>query len=414
MIKVVNFDSGVRLVMEKIENVRSVSVGIWADVGSSSELNESDFGASHFIEHMLFKGTEKRSAFDIVNEIDRIGGQQNAFTGKEKTCYYIKVLDNHFDIASDVLTDMICNPIFDSKEMEREKLVVCEEIKMNLDDPDDLAMDNLERIIYDGTPLSHPVLGSIDSVMSFTQESIREYFHKHYCKKNIVVSVSGSFDEEEVVDYFSNAFDKLNGDKSQADLYELPDSKNVCGYNEINRDIEQAHLALGVKSISYNDERKYSLKVLNTLIGGGMSSRLFQHIREKKGLAYSIHSSLGFNKKSGIFVIDAGVSKENVENTLKSIKEELDILHKYEISDSEIESAKEQLKSSYIFSSENVQSRMILNGIALLNGDDIASQDEVIRSIDSLTKEDIESVKEIIDDYNKYSVVNVCNTEGIN
>ena len=179
MIKVVNFDSGVRLIMENIENIRTVSVGIWVDVGSSSELKKEDFGASHFIEHMLFKGTKKRSSFDIVNEIDRIGGQQNAFTGKEKTCYYIKVLDNHFDIAADVLTDMISNPTFDSFEIEREKLVVCEEINMNLDDPDDLAIDNLERIIYGGTTMSHPVLGSKESVMSFTKDSITEYYNKH-------------------------------------------------------------------------------------------------------------------------------------------------------------------------------------------------------------------------------------------
>lgn len=414
MIKVVNFDSGVRLIMESIENIRTVSVGIWADVGSSSELNKEDFGASHFIEHMLFKGTENRSAFDIVNEIDRIGGQQNAFTGKEKTCYYIKVLDNHFDIAADVLTDMICNPTFDQTEMEREKLVVSEEIKMNLDDPDDIAMDNLERIIYKDTPMSHPVLGSIDSVMSFTRDSITKYYNKHYCRNNIVVSVAGSFDEKEVTDYFGNAFSKLGDANGPMLEYELPKYSDISGYNEINKDIEQAHLAIGIKSIKHSDERKYALKVLNTLIGGGMSSRLFQHIREKKGLAYSIHSSLGFNKKSGIFVIEAGVSKENVDKALNGIQEELDILHKTKVSKEEINSAKEQLKSSYIFSSENVQSRMILNGIALLNDDDILSQDEVISAIDRIKDDDIEAVKKIIDDYSKYSIVNVCNAKGIN
>lgn len=414
MIKVVNFDSGVRLIMENIENIRTVSVGIWVDVGSSSELKKEDFGASHFIEHMLFKGTKKRSSFDIVNEIDRIGGQQNAFTGKEKTCYYIKVLDNHFDIAADVLTDMISNPTFDSLEIEREKLVVCEEINMNLDDPDDLAIDNLERIIYGGTPMSHPVLGSKESVMSFTKNSITEYYNKHYCKNNLVISVAGSFDEDEVISYFENAFAELATNDIPSFEFELPDYNKVSGYNEINKDIEQAHLAIGIKSIPYNDERKYALKVLNTLIGGGMSSRLFQHIREKKGLAYSIHSSLGFNKNTGIFVIEAGVSKENVQKALAGIKEELDILKNHKVSDSEIISAKEQLKSSYIFSSENIQSRMILNGIELLNDGVIQSQDEVISSIDSITNKDLETVKEIIYDYNKYSVVNVCNMKGTN
>ncbi len=230
----------------------------------------------------------------------------------------------------------------------------------------------------------------------------------------MVISVAGSFDEDEVISYFENAFAELATNDIPSFEFELPDYNKVSGYNEINKDIEQAHLAIGIKSIPYNDERKYALKVLNTLIGGGMSSRLFQHIREKKGLAYSIHSSLGFNKNTGIFVIEAGVSKENVQKALDGIKEELDILKNHKVSDSEIISAKEQLKSSYIFSSENIQSRMILNGVELLNDGVIQSQDEVISSIDSITNKDLETVKEIIHDYNKYSVVNVCNMKGTN
>lgn len=413
MVKVISYDSGVRLIMDKIENMRTLSIGIWVNVGSSSESN-AYFGASHFIEHMLFKGTSKRSAFDIVNEIDRIGGQQNAFTGKEKTCYYVKVMDKHFKIAADVLTDMICNPTFDELEMEREKLVISEEIKMNADDPDDFALDNLERIIYKDTPMAHPVLGSRESVMSFTRDSIMDYYKSHYNKNNIVVSIAGSFDEEEIEDYFEHAFYTLQSGNIKPPVYSLPDSHDVSGYNVINREIEQAHLAIGVKSISHCDDRKYALKVLNTLIGGGMSSRLFQHIREKKGLAYSIHSSLGFNKNNGLFVIEAGVSKENVDKTLEAVKEELDILHKEHISNTEIESAKEQLKSNYIFASESVQSRMILNGIDLINEGMIHSSDDVLKSIDSIKCDDIESTKEIIDDYRNYTVVNVCNSGGYN
>lgn len=413
MVKVIEYDSGVKLVMEKLDNVRSVSIGIWCDTGSSNEL-ERDFGASHFIEHMLFKGTDKRSAFDIVNEIDRIGGQQNAFTSKERTCFYIKALDEHFDIAADVLTDMICNPAFDEREMEREKLVVCEEIKMNADDPDDVAVDNLERIIYKGTPMAHPVLGSIDSVMSFTRDSILDYYHKHYTRDHIVVSIAGSFDENKVKEYFEHAFDSLKSKGDTVQPFDLPESKLISGYSEINKDIEQAHLAMGIKALPFGDERKYSLRVLNILFGGGMSSRLFQHIREKKGLAYSIHSSVGANKNSGIFVIEAGVSKENVNRALDGIKEELSILRDKKVSLEEIRSAKEQLKSNYIFSSENVQSRMILNGITTLNKEEFKTTDDILNVINSVTSDDIEDIKSIIDDFDKYSIVNVCTGGGLN
>ncbi len=407
MLKTLNYKSVIRLIMEKIEGSRSLSLGIWVNTGSSQE-ESRDFGISHYIEHMLFKGTENRTAFEIVNEIDMIGGQQNAFTGKEKTCYFIKVLDEHFKIAADVLVDMICNPLFDLTEMEREKLVICEEIKMNADDPDDVAIDNIEKIVYKNTPMAHPVLGSRESVMSFTRESVLDYYKSHYTKDNIVISVAGSFDEDEIIDYFKNAFDKLGSKSLPKKEYKLPSSKEVSGYNEIHKDIEQSHLALGIKGIGANDDRRIPLRILNTILGGGMSSRLFQNIREKKGLAYSIHSSLGFNKNSGLFLIEAGVSNENVEKTLMSIKEELDNIHKYKISDSEINSAKEQIKSTYIFSSENVQSRMILNGLTILNEERILTQDEMLREIDSIKSEDIERVKYIIDNYDNYSIINVC------
>lgn len=411
MIKFIEYKSGVRLVMEKLDNVRSVSIGIWCNTGSSNEL-ERDFGVSHFIEHMLFKGTDKRSAFDIVNEIDRIGGQQNAFTSKERTCFFVKALDEHFDIAADVLTDMVCNPAFDENEMEREKLVVCEEIKMNADDSDDVAIDNLERIIYKGTPMAHPVFGSSESVMSFTRGSIKEYYRKHYTKDNIVVSVAGSFDEAKVESYFEHAFDSLPAKGENVSNFTLPDSTEVSGYNEINKNIEQAHLAIGIKALPYGDERKYPLRVLNTLLGGGMSSRLFQHIREKKGLAYSIHSSVGANKDSGLFIIEAGVSKDNVDITLESIKEELELLQNHKVPKEEIKSAKEQLKSLYIFSSENVQSRMILNGITVLCNETFKTSDEILNLIDSVSENDIEEVKSIIDNFDNYTIVNVCSNGG--
>lgn len=407
MIKIKRSKSGFTLVTEQIEGVRSISVGIWCDTGSVNE-KVSEEGASHYIEHMLFKGTKSRSAFMIADEIERIGGQQNAFTGKEATCFFVRTLDEHFEAAADVLTDMICNPLFDPDEMEREKLVVCEEINMNADDPDDVALDNLERIINRGTRMAHPVLGSRKNVNNFSQEMIIDYYKRHYTGDNIVVSIAGSFDEESVSTYFEKALASLPANGEKQIVEQMPASSSVSGYYEVKKNIEQAHIAMGVRGLPANDDSYYKLLILNTLLGGGMSSRLFQHIREKRGLAYSINSMVGAYKRNGILAITAGISKDRVEEALEAIRFELKILHDKAIRQSEVVSAREQLKSSCIFSRESVQSRMIANGRSFLLSGKVRSQDEILNIIDAITLEDIEDIKSIIDDYDKYTIVNVC------
>lgn len=402
MIRIVNLQSGVRLVLEKMDNVRSTCVGIWCNNGSANERPE-EYGISHFIEHMLFKGTENRTAFDIVDAIDRTGGEINAFTGKETTCFYVKCLDEHLLKSCDVLVDMIENPLFDRDELEREKLVIIEEINMCADDPDELAMDELDEVLYHGSTMSHRILGTSDTVTSFTPEILRNYYDEHYTRDSIVVSVAGSFDEDEIIEYFSSHFEGLRSEQRKDEKGEL---NAKTGLKTIVKDIEQAHIAMGIETVPGRDERKYCISLLNTIMGGGMSSRLFQQIREKKGLAYSVYSLAGSYTETGSFVICMGVSKNRVEEALDAVSEELSHLREG-ITESEFASAKEQVKSSFIFAQESVKSRMRTNGRNLLALGECPSQEDVLADVDRITVNQVNAVIDLISDMNRYSIVNV-------
>ena len=386
-----------------MDEVRSTCIGIWCKTGSSNELPQEE-GISHFIEHMVFKGTKNRTAFQIVDEIDSIGGEINAFTGKEATCFYIKCLDEHFFKSCNVLTDLIENPLFSQEDIDKEKLVVIEEINMSMDDPDDVSLERLETLVFAESKLSHAVLGSKETVSSFDSESLRKYFDEHYTKESIIVSIAGSFDENAAVEYFEKHFVNLP-EKARIDDKGQP--MNLLQYDTINRDIEQAHITLGVTTVPATDDNRYRLSMLSTILGGGMSSRLFQNVREKKGLAYSVYSMNGFYNCGGAFVIYAGVAKDRVQEALEAIKEELDILANNPIEEREYLSAREQLKSSYIFSQENVKSRMTTNGRNYLALGKCPSQAEVLNMLDDISIGDLESAKQLICDYDKYSIVNV-------
>lgn len=405
MIKIKEISSGVRLLLEPMETVRSVSIGIWCNNGSVNE-SAKEQGISHYIEHMLFKGTTSRSTFDIVNEIDRLGGQMNAFTGKESTCFYVKCLDRHFREAADVLTDMICNPRFEEAEMEKEKLVVIEEINMNKDDPDDVALDHLEQIICRGTGMAHPVLGSKETVSSFTREGLQRYYFDHYTRDEIVVSVAGSFREEEVVAYFEGKFGNLKAKREREIVKTAPSAENRAQHT-IEKEIEQSHLAMGISTVSASDARRYPLALLSNILGGGMSSRLFQNVREKKGLAYSVYSMTGFYSHTGLFVIAAGVAKERTDEALAAIAEEIGRLEKDDISEEEFLSAKEQMKSSFIFGQESVQNRMITNGRNMLAFGRCRTQNEMLSTLDAISREDVLEAKALISEFARYSMVNV-------
>jgi len=405
MLEVITLDSGVRLILNSMDSVRSVSIGIWCNNGSVNENNDEQ-GISHFIEHMLFKGTKNRNHFQIVNEIDRLGGQMNAFTSKECTCFYVKCLDEHFRASAEVLTDMICNPIFPEDELEKEKGVVIEEINMNADDPDEVAFDILDDNVYKGMGMSHPVLGTKYTVSSFTHDKLDKYYFDHYTRDEIIVSIAGSFDRKDVIEYFEDKFYNLKKRR------EFITDKNISascdgGYIEVTKDIEQAHIAMGIRLFPAKDPRRYPMMLLCNILGGGMSSRLMQNVRVKKGLAYSVYSMTGFYSHTGLFVICAGVAKDKVDEALEAIKEELDRLKDDDISVEEFQSSREQLKSSFIFGQESVQNLMIYNGRNLLTYGRSITPSEVLQMLDDITLEDINNVKKEICDYSRHTIINV-------
>lgn len=390
-----------------MEGVRSACIGIWCHNGSVNERPEEE-GISHFIEHMLFKGTVNRTAFEIADEIDVMGGELNAFTGKDTTCFYVKCLDEHLLKAADVLTDMIESPLFDEQELEREKLVVIEEINMNADDPDDVSLDYLEKAVFAGCGLEHAVLGSKETVSAFDRSILKEYYDSHYTKDAIAISVSGSFDMDELENFFEGRFTNLKLEQRKDDK-SRPTAEIVR--KNIFRDVEQAHLAIGIPTVDCRDSNRYKLSILSTIMGGGMSSRLFQSIREQKGLAYAVYTMNGFYELGGAFVIAAGIAKDRVDEALEAIWEELDKLRDCEISEHEFVSAKEQLKSSYIFSQENVKSRMSANGRNYFALGNCPEQNEVLSMLEAITIDEVEAAKSLIVDSSKYSVINVIGKE---
>lgn len=398
MINCWELDSKANLVVEEIPYVRSVAIGVYIKVGSRHE-DLSMSGASHFIEHMLFKGTDKRSAKKIAEDVDKIGGQINAFTGKEATCYYLKTLSHNIDQAADILIDMFMHSRFDKEEMEKEKRVVYEEIKMIEDSPEDDAHDIISELIFKGNPFAKSIIGTPKSLQGITQKSIRKYMEEEYTRDNIVISVCGSFDPDHVCNLFEGALSNLKAEKKPKD-YEKAEYK--ANYKSKVKDIEQSHICLGLQGVSLDDDRYYSLVLLNNIMGGSMSSRLFQNIREEKGLAYSVYSMSSSFSNTGYFNIYAGVSHDKVKEALIGIKDELIILKKCGITSEELQTAKEQLKGSYIFSLENVNGRMFSIGKSMLLLDRIYTPEEVMESVDAVTMDDIYGVSDLITDIHNY------------
>lgn len=392
---------GVRIVMEEIPYVQSVSIGIWVKAGSVDETAKNS-GISHFIEHMLFKGTENRSAKKIAEDVDKIGGQINAFTGKEATCYYLKTLASNIDKAADILVDMFINSKFDEEEMEKEKRVVYEEIKMIEDSPEDDAHDIISELIFKGNPLAKSIIGTPKSLQGITQKVIRKYISEEYTRDNIVVSVCGSFDPDHVCELFDCKLLALNAGKAPKE-FESADYKP--SYKVKVKDIEQSHICLGLKGLALEDERYYSLVLLNNIMGGSMSSRLFQNIREEKGLAYSVYSMSSSFSNTGYFNIYAGVSHDRIKDAVIGIQDELKLLETEGVTLEELQTAKEQLKGSYIFSLENVNGRMFSIGKNMLLLNKIYTPEEVMDSIDAVSMDDIRAISELITDIHNYSGV---------
>lgn len=409
MLEIRKLSNGIRLIMDPVKEVESVTLGIWIKTGSLYE-EKKYAGISHFVEHMMFKGTEKRTYSDISREIDRIGGSINAFTGKEATCYHVKLVSSKLFEGADVLVDMVENSVFPKEEMNKERYVIEEEIKMTLDSPEDLAHDLSTELIFKGNALGNSIIGTPSSIKRITQNVMRGYVKRRYTRDNIIVSIAGKFDEDEVVAYFEKQFEKLD---SVADEISFVEAEYKPTIKVVQKDIEQCNLCMGLPTFGIDDSRYYPMQVLNNILGGTMSSRLFRNIREEQGLAYSIFSMFASYKGLGYFKIYAGLNRNKVEEAIKGIQNEISHLAKNGIEDDELEASREQLKAGFVFSQESTASRMLTNGRMSILLDRVVPIDEIINAYDSITKSEVENLISNISDFTKYSAVAVTGKERL-
>jgi predicted Zn-dependent peptidase len=381
-------DNGLRILTERMTQVRSISIGVWLTRGSRHETAERG-GIAHFVEHMLFKGTATRSAEDIAQQIDSIGGQLDAFTAKEYASYYIKVLDEHLPLAIDVLADIVRNPAFAPEDIEREKKVVVEEIKMVEDTPDDLVHELFTQGFWENHPLGRPILGTRDTVESFDTALLRDYFRKSYTPRNLIVSAVGNLEHARVRELVEEKFGSLAA-SGDAPADEPP---HVVPQTLIrNKDLEQSHICVGVSSYPQNHDDRYASYVLNTLLGGSMSSRLFQNVREKRGLAYAVFSGLSAYRDAGSFTIYAGCANEAVGEVIDLVVEELRGVKTTAVPDAELQRSKDHLKGSLMLSLENTASRMSHIARQEIYFDRQFGLDETLHGIERVTTADVQRV----------------------
>lgn len=411
MIEQIKLENGVSIVMEKMDSVRSVAFGIFVKNGSVNE-NESTNGISHFIEHMMFKGTEKRTAKDIAEEMDLIGGQLNAYTSKEYTCYYSRVLDTHLYKAIDILCDMIFNSKFEQNEIDKEAKVILEEISMYEDSPEDLIFTELQKNIWKNTPLGKSILGSPENIKRFKTEDFKKFLDKTYIAENMVIVVAGSFEKEKFLEKINSYFYKLK--KINVIKSEISNKIYIPSKIKIEKDIEQLHLCIGFDGIGLKSKYNYAMSILNVIFGGGMSSILFQKVREQYGLVYSIYSYNSGYIDNGVFNIYAALNPNEYKKMLEIIKKEINILKKEKLSIEQINKTKEQLKSNYIMGLENTSNRMSSLGRSKLLLDKIKTPDEIIKEVDIISKEDIDYLIDKVFDIDKISIAVCGRVKNIN
>lgn len=401
MYKCQTLKNGLTIIGEEIPYLKSISLGIWIKAGSVIETEENS-GVSHFIEHMLFKGTKNRSAKDLAREIDNLGGVINAFTSKEYTCFYVKLLDEHINIGIDVLSDMILNSSFDKKDIEKEKFVILEELKMYEDSPEDLAYDLLLENIYKNHNLGMNILGNRKTLKNFKRENILDYYNKYYIPNNSVISICGNFKFEKIVNQIEAKFKAW--EKKEIHTSITKPEFNPC-FIKKNKDTEQVNLAINLEAIPMtNDSEVYALAVVNNVFGGSISSRLFQKIREEKGLVYSIYSSQTLYETCGELGIFASTSTENIKEVYDMILEEIKLIRQNYISLEEISESKEQLKGSYMLDLESTSSRMMSNGKSLLMRNKVDDEQDIIDYINQVEYEDVVKIIEKVFNLEKLGV----------
>ncbi|MEI5011931.1 pitrilysin family protein [Streptomyces sp. PmtA] len=401
---------GLRIVTETLPSVRSATFGIWAHVGSRDETPSLN-GATHYLEHLLFKGTRKRSALDISAAIDAVGGEMNAFTAKEYTCYYARVLDTDLPLAIDVVCDMLTGSLILDEDVDAERGVILEEIAMTEDDPGDVVHDLFARTMFGDTPLGRPVLGTVDTINALNRPQIARFYRKHYDPTHLVVAAAGNIDHATVVRQVRRAFEQAGAltrtdAKPVAPRDGLRKLRTAGRVEVLDRRTEQAHVVLGMPGLARTDERRWALGVLNTALGGGMSSRLFQEVREKRGLAYSVYSYTSGFADCGLFGVYAGCRPNQVHDVLKICRNELDRVANEGLADDEIDRAVGQLSGSTVLGLEDTGALMNRIGKSELCWGAQMSVDDMLANIAAVTPDDVRAVaREVLGQRPSLSVI---------
>ncbi len=385
------FNNGLRLIVNKMEGLMSASIGVLVKTGSINE-SDSENGISHFIEHVMFKGTSKRTAFEISDHIDRIGAQINAFTSKELTCYYTKSTGEHVEDSLEILSDIFFNSKFDKSELEKEKGVIIEEINMSEDTPEDICLDLLSESYYGKQGLGRTILGPAKNIKRFTPKDVRDYMVKYYTADNVVISLAGDVDVDKSIKFVEEYFAQRFTDKKGFMQVEtkIPAPKHLYK----SKSIEQSHIGFAMKGYTANDKLSDAFSLANIILGGGMSSRLFQKIREELGLCYSIYSYSSQYKDNGLLEIYAGVNTASRDLAVNAIVEEVRNFKKNGITEQEFIRAKEQIKSAFIFARESTASQMLLYGKCLMFLDEEYDYKKRVKEIESLSLNDVHKAME--------------------
>jgi len=381
--------NGLVVVTETMNHVRSVSIGVWVRNGSRREATEQN-GLAHFMEHMVFKGTERRSAEAIAREMDSVGGMLDAFTSKEQICFNAKVLDQNLPIAFDVIADLVLRPRFDSEDVAKERQVVLEEIKMDLDNPEYLLHEIFTRGFWPEHPLGRPILGTPETVKQFSREALQTRFREWFAPDHLVITAAGNVTHQQVMDLVQREFGNLRSNDVLED--HTPPRTDAPLHVERKKELEQVHLCVGVPSLPIAHERRFGIAVLNNMLGGGMSSRLFQNIREKRGLAYAVFSEITPYSDAGMLTVYAGTAKETVGQVLDLTIAEFRSMKESPVTDEELRRAKNHLKGSLMLSLESTSSRMSNLARQELYFGKFYSLDEILASIEGVTREDVQSL----------------------
>ena len=401
------YENGLRLVVKKMEGLMSVSMGILVGTGASVETDAED-GISHFIEHMQFKGTHKRNAFELSDAFDRLGAQVNAFTGQDLTCYYSKCTIDHTAACFELLADLFLNSTFPEDEMDREKGVVCEEISMNEDTPEDLCLDLLGTAHYGKENYGRNILGSASNVKGFTVEDIARYKKARYCPENIVISFAGNIDMQTAQSLLESYFGALD----KGAFEERKQTIITCHQSLVkNKPIEQMHIGIAYPSVARGDKRENLFSAVNAILGGSMSARLFQEVREKRGLAYSVYSYLSPFRECGALKIYAGVNPANVHEAYGAICDVINTMKKDGITEDEFLRSREQLKSGMFFSNESTNSQMLLYGKYMLHFNKIFDFEERLNALNSMRHEDAQAIIADMFDESRKAIALVGNTD---